>query len=206
MGSWGNAPTATRGWIRGGLTLSAALASLILLATPPARAAEGDQRCLTCHRAEGLQKNLPDGDKLALHVDGDTFAKSVHTSIGCGGATATSSSATIRPAAGHQKRARLRGRLHRSLPRLPCRQVHRMGGQRAPSPTPATCERAAPGATIRMRSSRRGRDRRGMPCQRCHQDITRLGSAGVHAQARRSRNELRPLCSGCHGAHGSSRW
>src|SRR5947209_7124208 len=71
--------------MRLGLGLAVALGGVVVLVSPAARAAEGDQRCLTCHRAEGLQKPLPDGDKLLLHVDGDTFAKSVHTSVGCAG-------------------------------------------------------------------------------------------------------------------------
>lgn len=46
---------------------------------------EGDQQCLACHAAQGLEKKLENGDKLSLRVEGDVFAKSVHKALGCAG-------------------------------------------------------------------------------------------------------------------------
>src|SRR4051812_14883947 len=85
MGSSARQGSVRRTFVHPVFVLAAALAGLALLAPSSARAAEGDRTCLTCHRAEGLQKPLPDGDKLVLQIDGDTFEKSVHTGIGCAG-------------------------------------------------------------------------------------------------------------------------
>ena len=64
------------------------LAGGVFLAPHAARAADGAlsklvQQCLGCHSAQGLEMTLANGDKLSLHVDGEVFAKSVHSKIGC---------------------------------------------------------------------------------------------------------------------------
>ena len=46
---------------------------------------EADQTCLACHSNAALEKDLGEGKTLSLHVPGETFAKSVHAAIGCGG-------------------------------------------------------------------------------------------------------------------------
>ena len=45
---------------------------------------EADQQCLGCHAAEGMKKDLVDGETLSLHVPGAAYAKSVHKANGCG--------------------------------------------------------------------------------------------------------------------------
>jgi hypothetical protein len=178
----------------------------ILLATPAARAAEGDQRCLTCHRADGLQKPLSDGDKLLLHVDGDTFAKSVHTDVGCAGCHGDIDLGSHPPSHKDIKSARDYALAATEV----CRGCHedkfkewegsvhgalaRQGHVRAPLCTGchnphAVIKGAA--ATIEQ-----------MPCQRCHQDIAKAYLGSVHAKARQNPDtSYAPLCSGCHGAH-----
>ena len=190
--------------IRPAFVLSAALA--ILLATPAARAADGDQRCLTCHRAEGLQKPLPDGDKLLLHVDGDTFAKSVHTDVGCAGCHSDIEIGNHPPSRKDIKDARDYAIASTEV----CRGCHedkfkewessvhgalaRGGNVRAPLCT--GCHN--PHAVIKGAAATLEQ----LPCQRCHQDITKAYLGSVHAEARKNPvTSYAPLCSGCHGAH-----
>jgi hypothetical protein len=198
---------APRRSLRPGLALSAALAALaILLAMPAARAAEGDARCLVCHRADGLQKSLPDGDKLLLHVDGDTFAKSVHTGIGCTGCHTDIELGNHPPSHKDIKTARDYAVASSEV----CRGCHadrftewegsvhgalvRDGNVRAPLCT--GCHN--PHGVIKGAAA----TLEGMPCQRCHQDITKAYLGSVHAQARQKPDtSYAPLCSGCHSAH-----
>ena len=44
---------------------------------------DGDKTCLGCHADEGLKKNLGNGKSLPLHIAGETYAKSVHSAVGC---------------------------------------------------------------------------------------------------------------------------
>jgi hypothetical protein len=44
---------------------------------------DADRLCIGCHATEGSSKKLPNGDTLALAVDGAAFARSVHGPIGC---------------------------------------------------------------------------------------------------------------------------
>jgi Cytochrome c554 and c-prime len=208
MGNSASDGRATQGLARTGRAISLAVASLaVLLATAPTtRAADGDLRCLVCHRADGLQKTLADGDKLALHVDGDSFAKSVHASVGCAGchtdidiASHSSSRQDVKSARDYavasanvcrgchaDKFTEWEGSVHGALARD--------GNVRAPLCTGchnphAVIKGAA--ATIEQ-----------MPCQRCHQDIAKAYLGSVHAQARsKPETSYAPLCSGCHGAH-----
>jgi nitrate/TMAO reductase-like tetraheme cytochrome c subunit len=84
------------GWPRSllGYARAVALAALFLVASASAAAAAGggaeslsdaDKACLGCHGAEGLKKELPSGESLALHLDPAAFASSVHRPIGCTG-------------------------------------------------------------------------------------------------------------------------
>jgi hypothetical protein len=72
--------------------LAAALLAIALVprghaATPdPADSlSDADKVCLGCHGAEGLKKELKNGDSLSLHVGAAGFAKSVHKPVGCQG-------------------------------------------------------------------------------------------------------------------------
>jgi len=44
---------------------------------------DDDKQCLGCHSYDGLKKDLAGGKTLSLHVQGETFAKSVHGVMGC---------------------------------------------------------------------------------------------------------------------------
>ncbi|UCH74905.1 MAG: hypothetical protein JSU82_03360 [Rhodospirillales bacterium] len=46
---------------------------------------EDDQNCLACHDSEGMEKDLVNGEILSLAVQGDGFAASVHSWVGCAG-------------------------------------------------------------------------------------------------------------------------
>jgi hypothetical protein len=46
---------------------------------------DADKTCLQCHGQAGLKKDLANGEALALHVEGEAFARSVHKAIGCAG-------------------------------------------------------------------------------------------------------------------------
>jgi Cytochrome c554 and c-prime len=204
MASSANHGMVGRNFARVGLILSAALSCLVLLV--PAHAAEGDRRCLTCHRAEGLQKPLPDGDKLVLQVDGDTFEKSVHTAIGCAGCHGDIEVGNHPPSRKEIKSARD----YALAATEACRGCHedkfkewegsvhgalaRAGNVRAP--LCSGCHN--PHGVIKGAAA----TLEGMPCQRCHQDIAKTYLGSVHAQARKKpETSHAPLCSGCHGSH-----
>ncbi len=55
---------------------------LLWLVASAAVAVEADQQCLGCHGSPGLKKTFG-GDTVALHVDADKFASSVHAAVGC---------------------------------------------------------------------------------------------------------------------------
>ncbi len=192
---------------RSTLAALAALTTLtILLALAPAQAAEGDQKCLTCHRAEGLQKDLPDGDKLLLRVDGATFEKSVHADLGCAGCHSDIEAGSHPPSHKDIKSARDYATAATEV----CRGCHedkfkewegsvhgslvRAGNVRAPLCTGCHNPHGViKGAAATLEA---------MPCQRCHQDIAKAYLGSVHAQARQKpETSYAPLCSGCHGAH-----
>lgn len=44
---------------------------------------DADKACLGCHGEKGLEKSFAGGEKVALHVDGAGYAKSIHASLGC---------------------------------------------------------------------------------------------------------------------------
>jgi len=204
MGSSANHGRVRGDFVRPSLILLAALAGL--LATPPARAADGDQACLACHGAPGLTKDLPDGEKLVLQVDGATFAKSVHTGVGCAGCHSD-----IDPGSHPPSRKDIRnGRDYAIASAEVCRGCHedkfkewegsvhgalaRTGNVWGPLCTGCHNQHAVmKGAAATLE---------GMPCQRCHQEITKAYLGSVHAQARQKpETSYAPLCSGCHSAH-----
>ena len=63
------------------------LAALALASAVAAHAAsplsEADQQCLACHGQPGLEKIFATGEKVALHVEGSAYSKSVHAGFGC---------------------------------------------------------------------------------------------------------------------------
>lgn len=71
----------------------AAAMALLFLATPLTAfgdsLAEDDEICLSCHSAEGVEKDLANGEVLPLHIRGNAFADSVHAWAGCTGCHAS---------------------------------------------------------------------------------------------------------------------
>ena len=86
-------------------TMGAAIAAVVLALaamTGSASAAPlsaADQQCLGCHGMPGLEKPLTDGGSLSLHIQGDSFAQSVHGGLGCTACHADVNLASHPPAA-----------------------------------------------------------------------------------------------------------
>jgi hypothetical protein len=188
------------------IAVAAAVASLALLLAAPARTADADQTCLACHSAAGMEKTLGDGNKLSLHIDGDLFAKSVHTVVGCTGCHMDVDLNSHPPAAKEIKSAREFALATVEL----CKNCHadkfeqwegsvhaamvREGNPRAPICT--DCHN--PHAVIKDAAATIER----IPCQKCHQPIYQAYLGSVHAKARLApETSYAPLCTGCHTAH-----
>jgi len=73
--------------LRAGAATAAVLLMLATMPPVPAHAAdrlsEDDRKCLACHAQEGITKTFEKGDTLALRVDGEQFARSIHAPLGC---------------------------------------------------------------------------------------------------------------------------
>ncbi len=207
MNSSGNSGGMTRGFVRAGFAISAIAASLalLLITAPTARAAEDDQRCLACHGVEGMEKTLMDGAKLPLHVPGESFAKSVHSSVGCAACHLDVDPASHPPSKKEIKSARdysvvsanVCSMCHAEKFEQWDKSVHaalvRDGNAAAPVCT--DCHR--PHAVIKETAATEQ-----TPCQGCHNDIYKAYLGSNHAKARRNPDtSYAPLCSGCHSAH-----
>ena len=190
--------------------LAAALAFLPA-ATPPAFAADeapsaADQHCLGCHGAAGMEKKLPDGDILQLHVPAELFAKSVHRLNGC-----ASCHSDIDPTAHPPSKKDIKSaRSYAIAATEPCKGCHadkfaqwessihaalvRSGNPAAPICT--DCH--SPHAVIKDAATKLDQ----VPCQNCHKEIFTAYLGSVHAKSRRNSAEsYAPICSGCHSAH-----
>ncbi len=192
-------------------TFGAVVAAVVLVLawmTAPASAAApspGDSQCLACHGMPGLEKPLPSGGTLSLHIAGDIFAQSVHSAIGCTGCHAdinlASHPATVAPIAS-------KGEFSLAMVQV-CRTCHtgefsqwdksvhaalaREGNAAAPLCT--TCH--SPHAVIKGAAEAMDT----VPCKACHADIFAAYAASVHGVLRSSGLTAAPLCFGCHGAH-----
>jgi hypothetical protein len=158
-----------------------------------------DQQCLACHSMEGMDKELADGEKLSLHVDGAKFEKSVHSVIGCAVCHSTmtlenhppskTKIASVRAYSLEMTKVcdtchgdiykRYQGSIHAALVRE--------GNPRAPVCTDchnphAVMPKAAYDAAT------------GTPCSKCHGPIFKSYAGSVHGQAALP-------CSVCHHAH-----
>jgi len=211
MNSWMKAGGTTRRRRAAAVATTLVSLALLLAAAPAARAAENQpsaasEPCLACHGSEGLEKALPGGEKLNLHIDGGVFATSVHASIGCPACHADINLASHPPSTKTIKSARDYAIAANNV----CRGCHadkfaqwessvhaalvRDGNVRAPLCTGCHSPHAViKGAAATIEQT---------PCQRCHQDIYKVYIGSVHALARRNPDtSYAPLCSGCHGAH-----
>src|SRR3990172_9485860 len=80
----------TRPMFKTDFVIAAVVGFLVLFAGTWARAvdkplSDADKTCLACHSQERLEKKLANKETLSLHVQGDAFAKSGHSVIGCAG-------------------------------------------------------------------------------------------------------------------------
>jgi hypothetical protein len=191
--------------------LMLAMTVLLACASVEAMAASGapskaDQQCLTCHAAKGLQKKLANGETLSLHVDGATFAQSVHSVLGCG---VCHSDVTLQNHPPLKKKIasvrenslalqKVCSSCHADKFKLYQGSIHaallRDGNPIAPVCTDCHSAHAMmPKASFDAAT--------GMPCSKCHTPIFEAWSGSVHGLAHKQGNAAAPVCSTCHSAH-----
>ncbi len=190
-------------------TIGAAVAAVALALaamTAPAKAAgPADAQCVACHGMPGLEKPLADGQKLSLHIDGDTFAKSVHSGFGCTACHSDVNLSSHPPAP-----SPISSRRNFSLAMVQvCRTCHaqqfkqwdtsvhaalvREGDPNAPICTSCHSPHAV------MKGIAESMDT--VPCKACHGAIFTAYSGSVHGMLRGGGVTQAPLCFTCHGAH-----
>lgn len=184
------------------LVIAIAGASATAAAAGPAAT---DQQCLTCHAIPGFEMPLANGKKLSLHIDGATFAKSVHGPLGCTACHSDINLANHPPA-----NLKIASQRAFALQRVQvCRTCHsaqfndwsksvhaalvRNGDQVAPICT--SCH--SPHAVMKGEASSFDT----VPCKKCHGTIFTAYSESVHGLARGHGMTAAPLCFNCHGAH-----
>ena len=200
------------GKVRRGLlsmgTLNPAIAIVLLAVagmTAPAFAGADDGKCLACHGSAGMEKHLANGETLSLHISGDTFAKSVHSMLGCAGCHSDIDLAS-HPAANNAitskrsfsiARAQVCGGCHSDKFDQWKQSVHaalvREGNSLAPLCTSCHSPHAVmKGAAVSMDT---------VPCKACHGAIFTAYAGSVHGVLRSAGMTQAPLCFSCHGAH-----
>jgi len=202
----------SRAAVRNGLAIAVTGATLALFATafPPALAADdtpqASNQCLGCHGAAGMEKQLEDGHTLPLQVPADTFAKSVHSSIGCAGCHSDVDLAAHPPA--DKVIANARG--YSIAMTQVCRGCHTDKFEQwktsihaalvlSDNPAAPLCTDCHnPHAVIKGAASSIEQ----IPCKKCHADIYTAYLGSVHAKARlKSAESYAPICTDCHSAH-----
>jgi hypothetical protein len=186
---------------------AAAIAAVVLLLPFPSTAApsSSDQQCLACHAMPGLEKPLASGGTLSLHIEGDSFAQSVHAAIGCGGCHTDINLARHPPAANPIASKRV---FSVAMVQV-CRTCHDDKFQQWGNSVHATLVRdgnpAAPICTgcHSPHSAMKGAAASlpTVPCKTCHAAIFTAYSASVHGVIRSHGMLAAPLCFDCHGAH-----
>ncbi len=169
---------------------------------------DSDKQCLGCHETAGMEKPLASGETLSLHIPGDTFARSVHSVIGCTGCHSDIDLTSHPPAKSPigSKRsfsivlAQVCSGCHSDQFSQWKQSVHaslvREGDPAAPLCTGCHSPHAViKGSAVSMDT---------VPCKACHGAIFNAYAASVHGVLRSSGLPQAPLCFGCHGAHGVS--
>ncbi|MBI3177946.1 MAG: hypothetical protein HYZ35_08135, partial [Chloroflexi bacterium] len=87
-------------WTWFGVGISVFVVAMVLLADSVAAQGISQEVCLPCHGAPGLEK-VREGKTVALHVNVESFSRSVHAPLGC---TACHSDVTQIPHAAELKR------------------------------------------------------------------------------------------------------
>lgn len=187
------------------MVLVAALVAAWAFGVPAAALSQSDEQCLTCHKIEGLQKTLPDGDTLSLHISGDKFGQSVHAMFGCAACHSdidpAKHPASPMPVASKRQfsieRAKVCATCHTDQSAQWNHSVHaalvRDGNPLAPVCTSCHSPHAV------MKGVAQAMDT--VPCKTCHGDIFAAYATSVHGVVRSAGISQAPLCFNCHGAH-----
>jgi len=196
-----------------GLVIAVVAAAFTLLAAaiPPAFAEDStpsaaDQQCLGCHGSAGMEKKLEDGGILQLHVPGDMYAKSVHSSIGCTGCHSDIDLAAHPPAEKNIPSARgfsitmtqtCRG-CHSDKFDQWQTSIHAALVRSSNPAAPICTDCHNPHAVIKGAAESIDQ----IPCKKCHADIYTAYLGSMHAKARlKSADSFAPICTDCHTAH-----
>lgn len=164
-----------------------------------------DQKCLACHQTEGLEKQLPNGEKLSLHITGDAFAKSVHGAFGC--ATCHSDIDLAKhpgdvPSISSKRsfsivRTQVCAGCHSDKFDEWKHSVHAALVQEGNPLAPVCTSCHSPHTMIKGAAATMDT----VPCKACHADIFTAYSTSVHGMLRSAGVTQAPLCFSCHGAH-----
>ncbi|MGZ8265898.1 MAG: cytochrome c3 family protein [Burkholderiales bacterium] len=190
-------------WVLALIALALASANAHAASAAPSNA---DQQCLACHGTKGLEKKLPSGETLPLHVEGSTFAKSVHGSLGCG---VCHSDVTLENHPPLKKKVtsvrenslalqKVCSSCHADKFKLYEGSIHaallRDGNPAAPVCTDChSPHEIMPKASFDVAT--------GAPCGKCHGSIFEAYLGSVHGLARKQGRAEAPVCSTCHSAH-----
>jgi len=204
--------------MKNGTTVCSLLLAIALLAMAPVvsvaqdseEISNPDLKCLKCH-TRNLKKNLEDGEKMSLKIDGAGFEKSVHRVIGCTGCHRDVAKGK------HPSKEPISSRRAYSLKHnQTCAQCHEdhyadyeksihASQVEAGNPDAPLCSDCHGSHSIQFRSNFKPEN--GEPCSKCHQDVNEAYAHSVHGQALESGNQIRgkfvkaPICSDCHQAH-----
>ena len=204
----------TRAAFRIDLVVAAILAFLALVpfASGAARAAGGalsepDKQCLACHSSAGLEKKLPNGEKLSLHIAGPAFAESVHNAMGCASCHADVTLKSHPPA-----KLKIATTREYSIARIEvCRQCHddkfklyegsiHAALLRDGNPIAPVCTDCHAPHSVRPKADHASIAE--VPCRKCHDAVFNAYAGSVHGLARSKPGATAaPLCADCHRAH-----
>jgi hypothetical protein len=198
-----------RPFIMGALGALAGFAALAWsgVASPAAAAdlSTSDKLCLTCHSMPGLEKPLANGEKLSLHIPGDSFANSVHSALGCTGCH-TDISLPSHPGAGRQIQSRpafsakmmqVCATCHANEFKQWNTSVHAALVKQGNPVAPVCTNCHSPHAVMKGVAESFNT----VPCKTCHAEIFTAYSGSVHGMLRAGGVTQAPLCFSCHGAH-----
>ena len=188
------------------LAMAAGLAGWLVSAKAQDTAlSDPDKACLGCHGMEGMDKKAANGDSIPLHVPPDTFAKSVHTAVGCTGChydiKADAHPATPKNIAS--------ARAFSVETVQTCRNCHddkfkewensiHAALVRDGNPAAPICSDChSPHGVIKNAAAAM----ESVPCRGCHSDVYEAYAGSVHGKLRESGQIMAPLCAGCHTAH-----
>jgi len=180
------------------------LAGALIVARPDARAADGAlaklvEQCLGCHSVKGLEMALANGDKLTLQVDGEVFAKSVHSRFGCpvchAGTSLENHPPVKKKIAGSREYSLEMNKIcqtcHAPIFELYEGSIHASLFRDGNSYAPVCTDCHSPHAVMAKGAYDTST---GAPCSKCHDPIFKAYAGSVHGQATLG-------CANCHRAH-----